>query len=76
LPAVQIAELNNSNKNLYFIRNRQTLAGTLAQIVKEKIASSDSKNFQLKQQTLLKAKNSSEVKCKKPAYLPKLPQLT
>jgi len=77
LPTVQIGELNASDKNIHLISRRERLAATLSQIVNSKATSSNSQNLQTCQNTIIKAKNGSKIKCKNElANPPKLAQLT
>jgi threonylcarbamoyladenosine tRNA methylthiotransferase MtaB len=68
LPAVLAGELTNLGKNIYIIKDRQFLAGELAQIINNKPAKFHNSN--------IKAENKEEIKGKKSARQPKLSQLT
>jgi len=69
LPIAQTGELNNSGKDIYFIRNRDSLASTLAQIISNNTSTSACSSDIIKPESPSESKN-------KLTNSPKLPQLT
>ena len=77
LPAVQTGELNVPSENIHLIRDPNSLAATLRQVVNGKDVRLNSDSQRVCQDSIIRPKKGSEIKSKiKLSDLPQLPRLT